>query len=221
MIQHRISIASLLFGWGFALIGLSNLAIGQDAAPKDESQEPGLTFVVEVDNQAATIVEGKSTQLKGTFSDPTVAIKVKPTRLFPYGGVEFEYPRSFTFEADVKDADYKDWTLSGNDCKILLQWFDEPLAVKDYAEYLIVEFGRENCTLEAAAPLKVGERELSGTMLKARFASAVLTMEIYAMPAPQNQTRLLVIQDNREDDGSHSTEHKRTLQLLTRTIRFP
>ena len=46
-------------------------------------------------------------------------MRPEPHRVFPYGGVAFRYPRAFTFEASLDDADLRSWTLSGNDFKVM------------------------------------------------------------------------------------------------------
>src|SRR6188508_2535975 len=102
----------------FALSFAAVLALGSGVYASDETREPPAKYRLEVDGKAYAIAEGEALKLTGTLTDPTVKLLVEPYREFAHGGVTFLYPRSFTFEADLQDADAKNWTLSGNDFKI-------------------------------------------------------------------------------------------------------
>src|SRR5262245_43616031 len=89
-------------------------------AAVDESQEPPLVCVVKLDDSSIELTEGETGQVNGTFTNPKLTVTPQPNRTFPYQGITFKYPRAFNFEADLSDPESKNWTLSGNDLKIMI-----------------------------------------------------------------------------------------------------
>lgn len=195
--------------------GRSNFNSAQDkAALANESKEPPVKYVLKMGDQEIAIQEGKAVQLKGTFTDPEITLTAEPHRVFPYQGISFKYPRAFTFEADLGDETYKNWTLSGNDFKIMYFVMEDPLTPEAFSDNLVSEFGEENCTVEKASPLPFGSKKLSGITLHASIVGNPIVMDIYAIPHSDRRTRLLVLQDNIDDVGERSAEGRSTLRLI-------
>ena len=152
----------------FALTALLPLVLigchSPTPAAADESAEPPLKYSVKVGERTVTISEGQTVQLDGTFSNPEITVTAQPYRVFPYQGLTFNYPRSFTFEADLDDRNAKIWTLSGNDFKIMYFVLNESVSTDDFANNMIDQFGRENAkVVNANTTITLGKQKLSGT----------------------------------------------------------
>jgi len=197
-------------------IPLLGLGCRMRTATNDESQEPPLEFVVHVDDTSVTLIEGESGQVNGTFTNPKVSVTPRPYRTFPYQGITFQYPRAFNFEADLSDPDSKNWTLSGNDLKIMYFVLNSQLTTRDFAKDMIDRFGRENCKLlNANAKITLGKETLSGTTIQMTVASSRMVMDIYHVPSSNKSvTKILVFQDNLDDNGHRSAEAKQALKEI-------
>jgi len=181
-----------------------------DAA--DESVEPPLKYSVKVGGKIATISEGDTVQLDGTFTNPKITVTPHPHRVFPYQGITFKYPRSFMFEADLEDRNAKHWTLSGNDFKIMYFVLNASLSTADFANNMIDHFGRENAkVVNTNATIILGKQKLTGTSLRVTIATHEMVVDVYRIPSRGTRTKLLVFQDSLDDSGNRSKEGKQTL----------
>jgi len=191
---------------------LCGLSVGHAA---DESQEPQLKYVVTVGNQSVSVLEGETANVSGTFTNPNITLRADAVRVFPYQGISFQYPRFFTFEADVADPDYKGWTLSGTNLEIMYFVFGGRVTTHEYAQNVIEQFGADQCKVSNPnAEITFGEHTLSGTSLHVTVAGHNMTMDVYAVPSGGSQTKLLVLQDSLDEAGNHSSEAINTLDLL-------
>lgn len=185
------------------------------AAVFDESKEPPLEFVVNVGNKSVTINEGETAQLDGAFTNPKISITPQPHRVFPYQGITFRYPRSFTFEANLTDPDAKNWTLSGNDLTIMYFVLNTRLTTGDFGNNMIDQFGRKNCKVtDANGKITLGEQTLSGTTIQVNVATHKMVLDIYRVPSRGAVTKLLVFQDSLNDRGNRSNEGKQALKEI-------
>ncbi len=185
-----------------------------------ESKEPPLKYTLRIGEKSIAITEGETARVDGTFNNPEVILTALPHRVFPYQGISFKYPRAFTFEADLEDADYKDWTLSGNDFKIMYFVVNDRLTTGGFADNMVDQFGPENCAVRKASPMKFGDKELSGTTLTATVVGSKMVIDIYRIPSTSTQTKLLVLQDNLDDAGNRSIEGRTALQLLKQSSKL-
>ncbi|MFO0914580.1 MAG: hypothetical protein U0795_16600 [Pirellulales bacterium] len=185
-----------------------------------ESEEPSLHYTLKVGEKSVAIREGEAVRVDGEFNNPEVTITAQPYREFPYQGVSFKYPRTFTFEANVDNENFKNWTLSGNDFKIMYFVANGRLTTDEFADNLIDQFGRENCQTVKTAPLKFGDKQLTGTTLNVVVAGNKMVVNVYLVPVNETQTRLLVLQDNLDDAGNRSAEGKATLELLSQSAKL-
>ena len=185
------------------------------AAGPDESKEPPLEFVVKVGEKTISIIEGKTIQLDGVFTNPQIAVKPQPYRVFPYQGITFKYPRSFAFEADLANPSGKNWTLSGNDLKIMYFVLNSQITTSNYADSMIDQFGRGNCNVtDANAKITLGKQTLSGTTFQVTVVNHKMLMNIYRIPSRGAVTKLIVFQDSLDDAGNRSTEGKQALKEI-------
>ncbi len=186
----------------------------------DESKEPALKYQLRVGDKSLTISEGETVSLAGAFSNPKVTLTAEEFRVFPYGGISFRYPRTFTFEADLDNRDSLNWTLSGNDYTIMYFVMNASVTTEDFAGNMSEQFGKENCMISKATPIKLDGSEIAGTSLIADLAGSQLAIDIYRLPSGDQQTRLFVLQDNPDDAGDRSMEGKAALNLLQQSFRM-
>ena len=179
----------------------------------DEREEPALQYFLEVNGKQHELFLNKQMKIRGAYSDPQVVLNVSSTRKFAYGGVAFEYPAYFSWEAEIENDEEKVWTLSGNDFKVMYFVMPDSLTIENYAEAMVERFG-EGSTRVSGSERKLGARRFTGKLLFVQLAGTVLNLEIYALPA-QSGSRLLVLQDSPRDDGAISEEGEKALQLLS------
>jgi hypothetical protein len=179
----------------------------------DETVEPKLGFVVRVGTAEIQLGEDEQAPVVGSFSSPTVSVRVKPERSFGYAGVSFAYPRHFTFEADLS-SDAHSWTLSGNDVKIMVFRFTTEIAVEDFTKELAEGYGKE--TTITSTTRRLGDAEYSGKRVHARIAGQGIVQDVLVLPALKGRSRLLVLQDFGEGTKQETTS---ALALLAQSFR--
>lgn len=202
-----------------ASLGLSLallLATTSTVRAADENREPALKYRCEVGGRVFTLAEGEPLKLAGVGADPTITIRPEPFREFPYGDVKFRYPSHFTFEADTADADTKHWTLSGNDFKIMYFVIQDDVSDAQYVGAMVGQFGEDNCT-QSETSITLNKQQYAGTRLKVTIAGNAMTMDVFRIGSGK-QTRLLVLQDNPDDDGKPSAEGRATLAALEKSF---
>ena len=183
----------------------------------DETREPPLKYTLEVDGKAHVVEAGEEVQLKGTFTDPKVKLTPAETRLFTYGGVEFQYPAYFAWEADAEEDDYKNWTLSGNDFKILLFDAAGATSADEYAAGIVKRFGEANCRLTDVT-LVLGGTKHDGKRIATRLAGSSFVQTVVRLPA-KGRTKMLVLQDSPPDEKQSTKETDLALKLLRTTFK--
>ena len=174
-----------------------------------------MKYSVMVGEKSVMISEGQTVQLDGTFSNPKITVTPQPFRVFTHQGLSFEYPRAFTFEADLEDRNAKNWTLSGNDLKILYFVLEESLSTADFSNSMIIQFGRKNAkVVNANASIKLGKHTLAGTTLHATIITHSMVMDIYRIPSRDGVTKLLVFQDSLDGSGNRSKEGEQAIARI-------
>jgi hypothetical protein len=69
----------------------------------DDTQEPPLKYTLEIDGQAHVVVLDKPVKIHGVYSNPNAVLRASSIRYFTYGDLSFQYPASFTWEAEIVD----------------------------------------------------------------------------------------------------------------------
>lgn len=200
---------------GLAAIVAVVLNVAVLAQATDETREPSARYRVEMDGKTYAVNEGESLKLTGTFNNPTVTIYDEPYREFSYGGVSFLYPRSFSFEAELKRPGHKNWTLSGKEFKIIYFLFSTNVTADHFADNLADRFGKQNCKTSRITFELTGQK-IEGTRLEVALGGK-LTMDIYRLPSG-GQTKLLVFQDIPDNSGQPSQEGRDALSLLKKSL---
>jgi hypothetical protein len=186
----------------------------------DESREPPLLFSVSVGPAMVSVTEGETVPVAGSFKDPPVTVRPEAHRVFPYGGISFRYPRTFTFEADLDDPDIRSWTLSGNDFKVIYFVFSVPVTPEGQTKETCKSYG--NCRfLDRSANLKLAGVTLTGVRVEATIQGNRMTHEAYQVPTKGKGSRLLVFQDWPGDGEPRSREGAEALRMLISSFRVP
>jgi len=181
----------------------------------DESIEPPLEYSINIGEQTITISEDETIQLDGVFTNPKLTVTPSPYRVFPYQGITFKYPRSFTFEANLKGSITKNWILSGNDFKIMVFDMSASVTTSDFADSMVGKFGRDNAEIvNTNKNITLGKHKLSGTSIKASVVKHQILIDIYLVSSSKSKTKLLVFQDNINKADNQSKESKEVLALI-------
>ena len=185
----------------------------------DETVEPPQRLTLQVNGKSVAMESGEEVKLSGTFQDPTIRVTASPTRQFAYGGISFDYPANFTWEADIEGSSYRSWIMSGHDCGIMYFAVEVELSPEDYAESMQEQFGRENTRVEPITQ-EFGTLKLQGKRVLAKVAGKYVAQDAFAIPGPPNQRRLLVLQGMPSEDEPDLEEPKRVLELLSKSLRL-
>ena len=116
----------------------------------DESQEPPLKFTLEINGQQHELELNKPVKLDGAYNDPKIVLTASPIRQFTYGGVAFQYPASFAWEAEIESDNKMTWTLSGRDFTIIYFVGPDASSVEEYSQAVAEQFGEENVHISNA-----------------------------------------------------------------------
>lgn len=206
--------------WIFAAC-LAALVAAPTFADDSEALEPPQLYELKIGDQSVPIQEGKPVDLTGSFTNPQIELVPRPTRLFVRRGIQFEYPRQFTFEADLKSPFSKSWTLSGNDLKLMVFAMTVPVTPRQFGDNVMGTLGKDHCEItEPQAELVLGMERLKGVKFIASVAEQHISFEIYDLPKAGRTSRLLTIQDNPDENGDRSAEGRAGMELLQKSFKL-
>ncbi len=198
------------------LVVLLLMTIASTCAGQDESREPPQEFTLIVDGKPYPIAIGKELQLEGTLMKPTIELEASATRKFSRGGLEFQYPAGYSWEARLEKQNLKTWILTGNDITIL--YFvvdDEPFSPKIYAEGFREQMADPDVKIMPHR-MKFGKNELTGKRMEFSVGGITLHQDAYELPTIGSKSRLLVIQTPAESEDND--ECRTTMKLLTESM---
>jgi hypothetical protein len=206
-----------------AVVGTMDQGRGQEAGSStDESVEPPMLFTLEVGGSRHAIALEKPLTLRTEKGETVVVLRAEDHRVFPYGGVRFRYPAHFAFEADLEDPAASIWTLDGSNVVLMVQRFpgraDHDACRRDIVRATASQLGiRRPQTKETKK--KLGGREIPGTQLEVAIGGTRLTMDFYSFSLG-GVSVVLMLQDALGDDGGHTAEWKRTMDMLSRSLEL-
>ena len=194
------------------LIGTSHFVLTSEPlwGQVDESVEPPIRFVVEIDGKRSpSLVAGESVEIEGEFRNPKIRVLPEPVRRFAYGGISFNYPHNFSFEADLESEFVKIWTLSGANVSVMVMASRYELTALSFLDGVIDELGPDNAEIaEEKVELKLGKHVLSGNRLKSELLSTKTLMDAYEVPSSKGHC-LIVFQ--RTGDERQSVDEMQRL----------
>lgn len=179
--------------------------------------EPPLNYNLKIGNQTYSIAEGEEFEVERTEGKSKAVLVADKFRVFPYQGIRFKYPSSYSFEADISRPSDKNWTLSGNDCKIMVLKFAGEMTPKQFAESLKESFGEKNTKIRKSG-LKLGGKEYQGATVDATIAGTTIRMEIAPMKAGDGWSKLFVVQDSLNEEREHSRDYLDCMKVLRKSF---
>ena len=183
---------------------------------KDE--EPPLIFELISENGTQYFVENQPKKWNGLAKDMESTIEVYDWKLFPHNNLEFEYPRTYSFEADLSLAnDF--WTLSGNDFKIMVIRPIVEMNIEEYVNDMVAQFGPSNCTTKEITK-KINNSELNGIKLSVNLAGINLELDVLEIIDNSGKKSLLVFQDSLTDSKENSEESLNTMKRIKETFKI-
>lgn len=193
------------------ITALTLIACSQLAFAADEGQEPSVQYQLLVNGTPHTIELNRASTLSGMFNNPEVQLQASANRTFTYGGVSFDYPAYFSWEANISNPAKKSWTLSGNDFKIIYTLMPNNLSASDFAQSMATKFGKQNTRI-SDKDRTLGANRLKGKQLNVQISGVTIVLEIFTLPS-KSGTRLLVLQDS-PAKTAYSKEAENALGLL-------
>ena len=184
----------------------------------DETVEPSDNFKLVIDGRETRLVPEKPFEITIKGEKLQGLLQVEPLKTFNYGGISLQYPRHFTFEADLSDKDVSLWNLSGSNCVLMIQLYPAEMDHQIMARMLLPRFGEKNSTVSDCT-LSLKGNETKGSKLTTTIGESSITQEIYSFRV-KGGSMLLILQDTLNLDGRSSEEGRKFRQLLSETLSF-
>ena len=189
---------------------------GASVDPRDdESAEPKRAYALRVNGQQVVLQPGVEVQLEGSFENPIVKLALGSTRNFRYGGISFDYPADFTWEADVSDPSFRIWTMDGADVSLMVFRTSFGFSAEEFVDSLAREFDPFESNPISQG---LGALDLQGRAVTIEVAQSVLTYDVFEVPSDAGST-LLILMDV-TDDGRRTEEFRRVLSELGTSLRL-
>jgi hypothetical protein len=182
----------------------------------DDSKEPSLQYTLEIAGKAQAITLDAPIKVEGSFTNPEVVLKAAPTRRFTYGGIQFDYPAGFGWEAEISGPEEKTWTLSGNDFTIMYFVLPDAQAIDEFAAAMAAQFENAVTKIEESERTLGGQKR-KGKRMTVRLVGTSIYIEFYSFPSASG-ARLLVLQDSPDEEQAISPEAAKALQLMERSF---
>ena len=151
-------------------------AVGAAEGPK-EDQEPPQIFYLEFDGKKVPIELNKPLGTEALRGSKTFTLRVEPYRVFRHAGLSFQYPREYTFENDHTNPGVSLWTLSGPDCLIIIQRYEEtgaPEAVRQALVDGLTEKYKDGKKKQVETTWKLKDITLKGVRLEVELAGILI-----------------------------------------------
>ena len=193
-------------------------ALGAEA----ESKDPQLVFFFEVDGKRVPLELDKPFATQALSGAKSVTLRLEPHREFAYGGVKFRFPREYSFEADLSSPAFSMWTLSGNDCVLMVHRYrNQPNVQELHASVVdqILKAYKTSNKKSGPIELEVQGTVLKGTRLEVELASTQIVQDVYAIKAGKDVV-MLIVQDSPKDKAA-SAERISTERLLRESLKLP
>jgi hypothetical protein len=183
----------------------------------DESVEPADTYKLALNETEVEIFTDQEIELPENAGKAKARLIVNPEKRFNYGDVDFQYPRYFTFEADLNEPEVRLWSLSGNKAVLMVQRYPVEMDHKLMAEQLLPSFGEGNSTLGTCEMMFNGVNN-AGSRVVTTIGEGTIAQEIYSFDMA-NGSLLMILQDTLDND-KNSDEFKAFRAQLSRTFKI-
>lgn len=178
----------------------------------DESREPNVQYTLQINGKDYDLIADVPKKINGNFQNLNLLLKAGKWKEFAYGGIQFSYLASFTWEADIQSDSDKSWVLSGNDFKIMYFVLSEAITIEDYTNAFADRMGKENTQIFDVED-RFGNAKYSGKKLFVKISGVDLVYEIYLIPTKEG-TRILTLQDAPESTDKSSPEKIQMMEQI-------
>jgi hypothetical protein len=199
------------------------VATGSIHAAESESLAPQLVFYFEVDGKRVPLELDKPFATQALGGAKAATLRLAPHREFSHGGIRFRFPREFGFEADLEWPQISMWTLSGNDCSILVHRYraqSDPKAIQQSVVEQMAALYKSAKKKTVPVSLEVGGAVLRGTRIDVEMAGTKIFQDIYALPSGKD-VLVLIVQDAPSEGGRLSAERVGVETLLRESLKLP
>ncbi len=203
--------------FAFLIASLIVFAAVLPVVAADESVEPPDTYRLVLNDGEVELFTDRDVELPENAAKAKARLIVNPEKRFAYGDVELNYPRYFTFEADLDAEEVRLWSLSGNKAVLMVQRYPVEMDHKVMAEQLLPSFGEGNSTLGTCEMVFNGVNT-AGSRVVTTIGEGTIAQEIFSFKMKKGSL-LLILQDTL-DNGNNSEEFKAFRAQLTRTFKI-
>lgn len=183
-----------------------------------EEEEPPLILELITERDTQYFIENEPANWEGLTKGSKLKIGVYDWKLFPHSNIEFEYPRTYTYEADLSITN-DIWTLSGNDFKIMVVRSIVDMDAKGYVDDLVSQFGPENCSTKKINK-KLNQSTLSGIRLSVSITGTDIELDVLEIKDSSKKTGLIIFQDVLTDANENSQDSHNTLKRIEQSFKI-
>ncbi|MEN8784995.1 MAG: hypothetical protein ABF379_11575 [Akkermansiaceae bacterium] len=187
------------------------------AVLSDEKTEPKRNYTLKIGDRSFQISEGVPFDLKAGDKNQKATLTASTYRTFTHQNLNFDYPAHYSFEADLTNLQAKSWTLSGNDCTVMVFGMGARVTHNEMAKEMANGFGKKNSKTRKTL-LELGKKEYNVSIIDVTIAGTDLKLEIFAIELSPNSSTLFIIQDSLGDDGKHSNDYQVLRKFLDRSF---
>lgn len=196
----------------------SNTTIKNFKISLSKDEEPPLIFELKSRNNIQYFVENKQKKWNELNKDSEVTISVYKWKLFPHNNIEFEYPRNFSFEAELSVTE-DIWTLSGNNFTIIVIRPIVFIDIESYVNDMITQFGSQNCSTKRVTK-KINNSKLNGIKVSVVIAGVNIEIDVFEIIDKRGKKSLIVFQDTLSDSKENSEESQTAFERINQTFKI-
>lgn len=188
-----------------------------------EDQEPPQIFFLEAGDKKISVDLDKPFSLTELGGQTTLTLRSEPYRVFNHAGLNFQYPREFSFSADLENEAVSIWSLNGTNAVVIVQRYpgrtDADAVRKEFIQALAEQY-KEALKGQTAVALPLKSGNLQGTRLKVDRAGAALIQDVFTFVSGNNVV-LLLLQDAPQQNNQPSAEQAKVQKMLLETFSVP
>jgi hypothetical protein len=201
---------------------LSVSACGQGAKPPGD-QEPPLVLYFESHGRRIPIELDKPFGVEALSGMKTATLRTEPYRVFPYAGLSFRYPRTYTFAASFETQGASIWTLKGGKFLIMVQHYPgvrDHAAIRERVKNAMLKRYANAKTRELDAKLKLNGATVNGRRIEVTLAVTPLHQDLFSFSVGEGSV-VLMLQDTPDRDGRPSADRIVAETMLQESLRLP
>jgi hypothetical protein len=213
-----------------AVVAIAGLAVvlgvsacGRDHEPSGE-EEPPLLLYFDAGEKRVPVEIDKPFSPEALSGIKTATLRAEPYRVFPYAGISFRYPRSYSFGANFKNEGTKIWTLKGNRFLIMVERFpgmpNHESICRTVTSEMKKSYAGAKSLREVDAKLELDGATLKGRRIEVVLATTLLHQELFSF-ASGSSSIVLILQDRPETDGKPSADRIAGEVMLRESLRLP